>query len=59
MEPTTIFSAHLPHAPGHMTDRLLDALAAVPNAAPFVGPDQAALEEMMATMAGPGAVTGA
>jgi hypothetical protein len=55
MEPTTIFSAHLPPAPGHLTDRLLDALAAVPNAAPFVGPDQAALEEMMATMAGPGA----
>jgi len=53
IEPTTIFSAHLPPAPGHMTEQLLDALAAVPSASPFVGPDQAAFEEMLAAMTGP------
>ena len=45
-----IFSSHLPAAPGTMTEQLLAALAAVPGAAPFVGPDQAALERMLGEM---------
>jgi hypothetical protein len=36
-----------------MTDRLLASLEAAPAARPFVGPDQAALEEMLAQMTGP------
>lgn len=49
-EPTTVFSSHLPPAPGAMVDRLLASLASVPDAPPFVGPDQAALEGMLAEM---------
>jgi flavorubredoxin len=48
LEPTMILSSHLPAARGSLTERLLDALAAVPDAPPFVGPDQAALEQMLA-----------
>ena len=47
MAPSMILSSHLPIAPGHMTGRLCDALASVPDAPPFVGPNQAALEAMM------------
>jgi flavorubredoxin len=50
MEPTMILSSHLPAAPGHMTDRMLASLAAAPTAQPFVGPDQLALEQMLAQM---------
>jgi hypothetical protein len=35
-----------------MTDRLISAVAAAPGATPFVGPDQAALEAMLASMSG-------
>jgi flavorubredoxin len=52
LEPSMILSSHLPAAQGSATDRLLGALAEVPDAPPFVGPDQAALEQMMAEMAG-------
>ena len=38
-----------------MTDRLLDSLGAVPSADPFVGPDQVALEELLAGMGSVGA----
>ena len=48
LEPSMILSSHLPAARGSSMERLLDALAAVPDAPPFVGPDQAALEEMLA-----------
>ena len=47
LEPTMILSSHLPAAQGSSMERLLDALAAVPDAPPFVGPDQAALEQML------------
>jgi flavorubredoxin len=47
MEPRMVLSSHLPAAPGASLDRLLDALAQVPDAEPFVGPDQAALEQML------------
>jgi flavorubredoxin len=48
LDATMILSSHLPAAHGSSMDRLLDALAAVPDAPPFVGPDQAALEQMLA-----------
>jgi glyoxylase-like metal-dependent hydrolase (beta-lactamase superfamily II) len=47
LEPNTILSSHLPPAIG-MTGDLLNYLAAARLAPPFVGPDQAALEQMMA-----------
>lgn len=54
-KPTMVLSSHLPPADGGLTDRLLASLAAVPAAPPFVGPDQAALEQMLQGMAGGGA----
>jgi flavorubredoxin len=54
MEPTMILSSHLPATPGAMTERLLSSLAAAPTARPFLGPDQAGLEQMLKEMtAGP------
>ncbi len=50
LEPTMILSSHLPAAPGDMTSRMLAALEATSTAEPFVGPDQAALEQMLAQM---------
>jgi flavorubredoxin len=52
LEPTMVLSSHLPAAPGSAIDRLLGALAAVPDAPAFVGPDQAALEAMLAGVTG-------
>jgi flavorubredoxin len=52
LEPTMILSSHLPAARGSSMERLLDALAAVPDAPPFVGPDQVELEKMLAGMTG-------
>lgn len=52
MAPKLVLSSHLPAAPGHMTDRLLAALATACTAQPFVGPNQAALEQMLSTMTG-------
>ena len=49
-EPSLILSSHLPAAPGGMIDRFVASVAAVPDAAPFVGPDQVALEGMLAQM---------
>ena len=50
MAPKMVLSSHLPAAPGGMIDRLLESLAAAPTARPFVGPDQAALEQMLKQM---------
>jgi flavorubredoxin len=50
MAPKMVLSSHLPLAPGHMMDRLLASLAAAPGAQPFVGPNQAALEQMLKKM---------
>ena len=50
MSPTMVLSSHLPVAPGSMIEPLLASLEAAPGAQPFVGPDQAALEEMLAQM---------
>ncbi len=52
LEPTMVLSSHLPAARGSSLDRLLGALAEVPDAPVFVGPDQAALEQMLAEMTG-------
>jgi flavorubredoxin len=48
VEPSTIFSAHLPPAPGTMLEQFLDSLEAARTAEPFVGPDQVMLEAMLA-----------
>ncbi|MGA8184719.1 MAG: MBL fold metallo-hydrolase [Terriglobia bacterium] len=50
MQPKMVLSSHLPPAPGNMTEKLLASLASVPKAQPFVGPNQAALEEMLSKM---------
>lgn len=54
MQPSMVLSSHLPAAPGDMVDRLLASVQSAPDAAPFVGPDQAALEAMLAEMTGGG-----
>jgi len=48
MDPATILSTHLPPAMGR-TSQFLEMLTAAPQAAPFVGPDQHALEAMLAS----------
>jgi hypothetical protein len=52
LEPTMVLSSHLPAARGTSVERLLGALAEVPDAPAFVGPDQAALEQMLAAVTG-------
>jgi hypothetical protein len=47
-------SSHLPPAHG-LTAQLSDMLAAAPDTDPFVGPDQQALEQMLATFEPAGA----
>ncbi|WP_446221938.1 MBL fold metallo-hydrolase [Nocardia sp. IBHARD005] len=47
-DPRQILSTHLPPAPGR-TSEYLDMLAEAPRVAPYVGPDQAALEQMLAS----------
>lgn len=54
MAPKLILSSHLPPAPGRMTDQLLASLATAPTAQPFVGPNQAALEQMLKAMTSEG-----
>jgi hypothetical protein len=53
MDATMVLSSHLPAAPGPMKERLLASLAAAPTTERFVGPDQIALEQMLAQMTGP------
>jgi hypothetical protein len=53
MEPTLVCSSHLPPAPRAMLEVFLDSLATVPDAERFVGPDQAALEAMLAAAGAP------
>ena len=55
MAPPAVFSTHLPPARDGV-DELLATLRLAPEADPFVGPDQRALEEMLAGFA-PAAVT--
>jgi hypothetical protein len=48
VDPSLILSTHLPPA-AERAPEFLDMLAAAPGADPFVGPDQAALEQMLAS----------
>ncbi|HMN44097.1 MAG TPA: MBL fold metallo-hydrolase [Povalibacter sp.] len=50
MQPRAVLSSHLPPAFG-MTETFADALVAARNAAPFIGPDQPAFEEALASLA--------
>lgn len=50
IEPSMVLSSHLPPAPGRLLELFLGSIAEVPATTPFVGPDQAALEEMLASM---------
>jgi flavorubredoxin len=50
LQPEIVLSSHLQPARG-MTDRLIASLADTAGLAPFVGPDQAALEQMMGALA--------
>ena len=52
LHPDHVLSSHLPAASGGTLDRLLRSLETVPAASPFVGPDQAALEQMLGAMTG-------
>jgi hypothetical protein len=52
--PGQILSSHLPAASGASLGHMLDSLQAARLSTPFVGPDQAALEEMMASMGASG-----
>ncbi|MGH9026565.1 MAG: hypothetical protein ACRDWD_10715 [Acidimicrobiia bacterium] len=51
MAPKMILSSHLPAASGDMVDRMTESLASAPTAPPFVGPDQAGLQQMLQQMA--------
>ena len=51
MSPDVVLNNHLPPASG-MVDQLLNTLTGAPGASPFTGPDQAALEAMLAEMTG-------
>lgn len=44
-----VLSAHLPPATG-LADQLIDTLAGVPGTQPWIGPDQAALEQILASV---------
>ena len=52
IEPAMVFSSHLPPAPGSMLDDFVESLAMTPDAERFEGPDQPALEAMLAGIAG-------
>ena len=51
MAPKMILSSHLPAASGVLLDSMIEHLAAAPAAPPFVGPDQAGLEQLLQQMA--------
>ncbi|WP_035844427.1 MBL fold metallo-hydrolase [Kitasatospora azatica] len=46
-EPELVLSTHLPSAPG-ITGPMIDTLSSAAGRSPFLGPDQAALEQMLA-----------
>jgi flavorubredoxin len=51
LDPAMIFSSHLPAAAGTSIDQFAKVLEAVPDADPFVAPDQHAFEAILAGMA--------
>ncbi|WP_328943795.1 MBL fold metallo-hydrolase [Streptomyces sp. NBC_00250] len=48
MDPEIVLCTHLPPAV-RMLDRMIETIAMVPDTDPFVGPDQAALEQLLAS----------
>jgi len=50
LEPTVLLGSHLPAAPGAALELLASVLSAVPDAEPFVAPDAAGFEAMLAEM---------
>jgi hypothetical protein len=49
LDPSVVLCTHLP--PAHAaTTQLLDTLGTAPDGNPFVGPDQAALEKLLAEL---------
>jgi glyoxylase-like metal-dependent hydrolase (beta-lactamase superfamily II) len=50
LDPTALLSTHLPPAVG-VNDVMFEAVTAAPSASPFVGPDQQALEALLASFA--------
>lgn len=53
LEPTSIFSSHLPAASGTSLERFLEVLASVPGAEPAVAPNHEEFEHMLAAMVTP------
>jgi hypothetical protein len=53
IQPSMVYSSHLPPAPGSMLNLFIESLAQVPDAPRFEGPDQAALQTMLAAVAPP------
>lgn len=53
LQPSRIFSSHLPAASGTSLERFLEVLAGVPDAEPAVAPDHAQFQEMLAAMIAP------
>ncbi len=51
LEPSHIFSSHLPAAGGHRLEQFLQVLEDVPDAEPLEGPDYEAFKELAAAMA--------
>jgi glyoxylase-like metal-dependent hydrolase (beta-lactamase superfamily II) len=51
LQPTRIFSAHLPAAGGTSLETFLDVLVTVPDAEPFMPPDSHEFAEMIAALA--------
>lgn len=50
LQPTTIFSSHLPSASGRMARRFVEVIASVPARPPFVPPDHAAFASIFAAL---------
>ncbi len=50
LQPTTIFSSHLPAASGRTVGRFVEVIASVPSAPPFVPPDRAAFTAIFAAL---------
>jgi hypothetical protein len=50
LHPSLVCSSHLPPAPGTMLPQFIDALAEVPDAPRFEGPDQAELDLLFASL---------
>ena len=50
LQPSRIFSSHLPAAPGRSLERFLQVVASVPAAEPAVAPNHQEFAQMLAAM---------